>query len=106
VFGLPDLQCHCHGVELPILARYLRNAATYVFSSGDVIRDGDTVAGLGPGERWRCRHREALVPPERPVIDLDPGVGHAAETDPLTVYTPALPCSGISEMAISQRAVG
>jgi Domain of unknown function (DUF4261) len=106
VFGLPDLQCHCHGVELPQLARYLRNAAAYVFSSGDVIRDRDTITGLGPGERWQCRHREALVPPERPVIDLHPGAGHAAETDPLTAYTPALPCSGISETVISQRAVG
>lgn len=94
VFGLPDLQCHCHGIELPPLAHYLRNAATYVFGSGDVIRDGDTMEGLAPGSRWRCQHGRALVPPERPVIGLYPGHDHAAETDPLTAYAPVLPCSG------------
>jgi hypothetical protein len=78
VFGLPDLQCRCRGVELPSLARYLRDAANYLFDSGDVIRDGDTMAGLGSGESWRCQHGEAMVPPERAVIDLDPGNGHGA----------------------------
>ena len=49
VFGLPDLQCHCHGIELPRLATYLRNAANYVFERGDVIRDGDTIEGHRAG---------------------------------------------------------
>jgi hypothetical protein len=78
VFGLPDLQCHCHGIELPRLATYLRNAASYVFERGDVIRDGDTIEGIEPGEKWRCLQEEALIPPDRLVIDLDPGDGYAA----------------------------
>jgi hypothetical protein len=78
VFGLPDFQCHCHGLELTPLATYLRNAGNYIFERGDVIGDGDTMEGLEPGQRWRCQHEEALIPPERPVIDLDPGDDHAA----------------------------
>jgi hypothetical protein len=78
VFGLPDLQCHCHGIELPRLATYLRNAANYVFGRGDVIRDGDTIEGIEPGEKWRCLQEEALIPPDRLVIDFDPGDGFAA----------------------------
>ena len=78
VFGLPDLQCHCHGIELPRLATYLRSAANYVFERGDVIRDGDTIEGIEPGEKWRCLREEALIPPDRLVIDLDPGDDYAA----------------------------
>src|SRR5262249_58377160 len=72
VFGLPDLQCHCHEIELPRLATYLRNAANYVFERGDVIRDGDTIEGIEPGEKWRCLQEEALIPPHRLVIEPHP----------------------------------
>jgi len=78
VFGLPDLQCHCHEIELPRLATYLRNAASYVFERGAVIRDGDTIEGIEPGEKWQCLQEEALIPPYRLVIDLDPGDDFAA----------------------------
>jgi hypothetical protein len=78
VFGLPDLQCHCHGLELPLLAACLRNAGNYIFERGDVIRDGDTIEGMEPGEKWRCLQEKALIPPDRLVIDLDPGEGYAA----------------------------
>ena len=78
VFGLPDLQCHCHGMELPRLAGYLRTAAAYVFEHGDVIHDGDTIEGMEPGDKWRCRQEEALIPPDRFVIDLDPGDEYAS----------------------------
>ena len=78
VFGLPDLQCHCHDIELPRLATYLRNAAVYLFERGDVIRDGDTIEGIEPGDKWRCLQEESLIPPDRLVIDLDPGADFAA----------------------------
>jgi Domain of unknown function (DUF4261) len=78
VFGLPDLQCHCHDLELPRLAAYLRNAGNYIFERGDVIRDGDTIEGMHPGEKWRCLQERALIAPGRLVIDLDPGERYAA----------------------------
>ena len=44
----------------------------------DVIESGHTVGGLEPGEKWRCQHEDAMVPPERVVLDLNPGLDHAA----------------------------
>jgi hypothetical protein len=78
VFGLPDLQCHCHDIDLPRLATYLRNAGNYLFERGDVIRHGDTIEGIEPGEKWECRQEEAAIPPDRLMIDLDPGEDYAA----------------------------
>jgi hypothetical protein len=77
-FGLPDLQCHCHDMELPRLAACLRTIGLYVFEHGDVIHDGDTIEGMEPGAKWRCRQEAALILPGRLVIDLDPGEEYAA----------------------------
>ena len=43
-----------------------------------VIRDGDTIEGMQPGEKWRCLQEKALIPPGRLVIDIDPGERYAA----------------------------
>src|SRR3989440_12127017 len=71
VFGLPDLQCHCPALELPRLAVYLRNAGNYIFERGDVIRDGDTIEGMQPGEKWRGREQKARIPACRAVVDTE-----------------------------------
>jgi hypothetical protein len=76
--GLPDLQCHFRDLDRGSVARLLYNTAWYVFTNGDLIADGQTVEGLAPGSRWRCQHEEALVPPARGVLDLNPGPPHAA----------------------------
>jgi hypothetical protein len=77
-FGLPDLQCHCRGLEASRLAALLGDAGAYIFEHGDVIEDGHTLEGLEPGQRWACQHEKALLHPDRVVIDIDPGVLHAA----------------------------
>jgi hypothetical protein len=77
-FGLPDLQCHCRGLDAPRLATLLMDTGRYVFLHGDVVGDGHTVEGLERGQCWRCRHETSLVAPERVVVDLDPGPPHAA----------------------------
>ena len=76
--GLPDLQCHFRNLDRQAVARLLYNTGWYVFSNGDVIADGHTIDSFAPGARWRCRHEDALVPPAREVLDLDPGPPHAA----------------------------
>ena len=76
--GLPDLQCHFRGLEPGRVAALLANTGYYVFDQGDVIEDGHTVEGLEPGSPWRCQHEDALVPPSRVVLDLDPGPSHAS----------------------------
>lgn len=78
--GLPDLQCHFHDLVAGEVAAVLYNTALYVFQAGDVIADGHTIEGIEPASKWRCRHERALAPPERVVIDMDPGRPHAAGT--------------------------
>jgi len=77
VFGLPDMQCHCRGLEAARLAALLHNAGIYIFEHGDVVEDGHTIEGLEPGQRWKCHHEKALVPPNRVVLDLNPGPAYA-----------------------------
>jgi hypothetical protein len=77
-FGLPDLQCHFQGLPESEMAIHLYDLAWYLFSQGDVIADGNTVEGLLPASRWVCRRDDALVGPERLVLDIHPGNSHAA----------------------------
>ena len=78
VLGLPDLQCHFRSLDASAMARTLYNTAAYIFEHGDVIEDGNTVAGVEGDEHWRCQHEDALVAPERLVVDIDPGDPYAA----------------------------
>lgn len=77
-FGLPDLQVHFRDLDPARLAGLLYAVAAYLMEEGDVIADGNTVSGLTEEERWRCEREDALVPPARTVLDLDPGDPYAA----------------------------
>ena len=77
-FGLPDLQCHFRDREPGKLAGLLYATALYVFDSGDVIADGDTISGLEPEERYVCRREQSLLAPSRLVLDVDLGDPYAA----------------------------
>lgn len=70
--GLPDLQCHCKDLDPNDMAGYLYNLAAYLYRSGDVIEDGNTVEGL-THEKWRCRREDALAGPARMVLDIHAG---------------------------------
>jgi Domain of unknown function (DUF4261) len=76
--GLPDLQCHFRELEPGEVAGQLFNLAAYIFEKGDVIGDGHTVEGTTPGAKWRCRHEDSLIEPDREVLDIDPGDPYAA----------------------------
>jgi hypothetical protein len=76
--GLPDLQCHFHGLEPGAVAPVLYNTGFYLFENGDVIEDGHTVEGAIAGSRWRCQHEDSLVAPARVVVDMNPGLRYAA----------------------------
>jgi hypothetical protein len=76
--GLPDLQCHFHGLDPDEVVRFLYALALSTFENGDVIESGHTVTGLHSGEQWTCRREDALVPPRRVVLDVDPGPLFAA----------------------------
>ena len=71
--GCLDLQSYFANLDPAKMGLYLYSLAEYVFERGDVIRDGDSVEGLEPSERWRCRKVPSYVPPTRRVIDVIPG---------------------------------
>jgi hypothetical protein len=78
VFGLPDVQCHFRDREPAEIAVMLFSTAGYLFRSGDVIADGNTISGPQGDERLICFHEPALLEPRRPVIDVDLGDPYAA----------------------------
>lgn len=76
--GLHDLQCHFRELNPNEVSRLLFNTALYLFENGPVIESGNTVAGIEEGSQWRCQFENALVAPEREVLDLNPCPLHAA----------------------------
>jgi hypothetical protein len=78
VFGLPDLQCHFRGRDPGEIATLLYSTAVYVFDSGDVIYDGNTISGPDGKGRFVCHHEPSLLEPRRVVLDIDLGDPHAA----------------------------
>ncbi|QIL81102.1 DUF4261 domain-containing protein [Diaphorobacter sp. HDW4A] len=77
VFGVPDLQCHFRQLDPSEVSRFVFNSAVYLIQNGDVIEDGHTLAGIEKGSKWRCQHEDALVAPERLVLDANPGAPYA-----------------------------
>jgi hypothetical protein len=76
--GLHDLQCHFRGLDQNEVARVLFNTGAYLVEKGAIIKSGQTVEGTIPGSRWVCQFEKALVPPEREVLNLNPGKPFAA----------------------------
>lgn len=71
--GLVDLQCHFRGLDPEAVGEVLLRTGCYLFEHGLVVRRGDSVQGPGPQDRWIARQSVALSPPEREVLELDPG---------------------------------
>ena len=74
---LPDVQCHFFALDVASVAALLDETARYLYAEGDVIGEGDTVAGPD-GEPWSCHREVALVNPPRDVVDVTPPAPHAA----------------------------
>ncbi len=79
--GIPDIQCHFFTLDSQEVARVLFNTGYYLFGQGDVIQDGHTVQGPDEPQKWKCQHEDALVAPERVVLDLDAGAFAAGNRD-------------------------
>ncbi len=78
VFGLPDVQCHFRDREPGEIAELLFATAVYLFDSGDVIEDGNTISGTDGEGRYVCRREASMLDPARLVLDLDLGQPWAA----------------------------
>lgn len=71
--GVPDVQCHFRDLDADNIANTLNSIAYYLFDSGDVIEDGETVQGISENDYWKCEHQASIAAPERMVLDVDPG---------------------------------
>ncbi len=78
VFGLPDVQCHFRGRAPGEIAGMLFATGVYIFESGDVILDGNTISEPDGEGRYVCRREPALLAPARTVLDVDLGDPYAA----------------------------
>lgn len=74
--GLDDLQVHYRNLHPQDVGHFLYNAAHFIFEKGAVIKGGDTLRGTD-GHPWKCEYENALVEPQRVVIDFNPGEEHA-----------------------------
>jgi len=81
-FGLADVQCHFRGLEHEAVAKLLYGMAYQAFQNPDAPRDDDYAPGIGPNPLWKCTVERALQPPDRDVIDLNPGPPFSAGTRP------------------------
>lgn len=71
-FGLPDFQIRFTNYNPSEMGGLLWNYAYYLFESGDVIENGNTLPGLGRDSKWICDRQISLVGPERVVLDVQP----------------------------------
>lgn len=76
--GLPDVQCHFHTLDPNNIVNYIYNIASFIYQSGQQIKDGDTIDGLNgdmidENIQWTCRYEDAMTEPMRPVVDICPG---------------------------------
>jgi hypothetical protein len=77
-FGLTDVQCHFRNLEHEEVARLLYGMAYQAFQNPDAPRDDEYAPGIGQNPLWKCSLERALQPPDRDVIDLDPGAPFSA----------------------------
>ena len=76
--GMPDFQLHFRGLDPSELAGHLRNLAAYAFEHGGAIESGHTISGPAGEGHWKLQLEDALVAPDRVVLDIDPGPPYAA----------------------------
>lgn len=79
---LPDLQYHFHNLNPNSVVNHAYNVASYLLSSGNEIKSGETIDGVTDGlidrsVRWKCQYEDALIQPNRSVLDINTGI-HAS----------------------------
>lgn len=73
-----DLQYHFHGLDPNWVVGHAYSMASYLLSENCPIKDGETIDGvtegrLDPQVRWQCHFEDALIRPERSVLDVHTG---------------------------------
>lgn len=73
--GLPDVQYHFRDFDQNLVVRHAYATAAHLYRGEKKIKDGDTIDGvrdgkLDSGVKWKCRWENAMIKPERTVIDI------------------------------------
>lgn len=75
--GLFDIQCHFQNMDPNELSVQMYNIAYYIFNKKPDFKNGHTVEGLNKAS-WPVQFEDAIVEPERTVLDINPGAAFAA----------------------------
>ena len=72
---LEDLQYHFHDMDPNWVVGHAYNVASYILANRRPIKDGDTIDGVADGRinqsiQWKCRFEDALIKPDRGVLDI------------------------------------
>lgn len=72
---IEDLQYHFHDMDPNWVVGHAYNMASYVLANRRPIKEGDTIDGIAGGQmvqnvQWKCSFEDAMVKPERPVLDV------------------------------------
>jgi hypothetical protein len=70
--GLPYFQMLLKSANENQLAQLLWNYAYYIFEHGDIIENGQTLAGVDKNSKWKCERKRGSLHPDRAVIDVHP----------------------------------
>ena len=79
VFGGADVQVHFKGMDPNHVVNYVYNIACYQFDNDFPIKSGETIDSLDEygkiqmTPQWKVQYEDALVPPLRPVLDVNCG---------------------------------
>ncbi|MCC7077997.1 MAG: DUF4261 domain-containing protein [Acidimicrobiia bacterium] len=74
--GLLDVQCHFRGLDPGLVAGWLSDLSHSLIRDSSLPDDDALIPGLD-GSTWRCRYEPSLTPPNRSVLDIDPGGEHS-----------------------------
>lgn len=76
--NLPDVQYHFHDMDPNWVVNHAYNLLSYLYDYDCPIKSGETVDGVDvtaggqmtQGVQWKCQFEEALVQPQRTVLDI------------------------------------
>jgi len=75
ILFMEDQQYHFHDMDPNWVVNHAYNMASYRLESGSCFKNGDTIDGMADGMivqniQWKCRFEDAMIRPERGVIDV------------------------------------
>lgn len=72
---LSDVQYHFHDMDPNWVVNHAYNLASYLLLNDNSFESGETVDGIENGKlsrevQWKCQYEEALIQPQREVLDV------------------------------------